>query len=102
MHSRKANTFTFFPQAYMENFDKCAKHKRKKHFISLHCPMSLFFILRFAYFSKFSMYAWGKKEKKVSFSRVHVCVKAKLTLVSFFYFFFYAPFPKRIGLRESI
>ena len=31
---------TFFPQAYMENFEKCAKRKRKKHFISLHCPMS--------------------------------------------------------------
>ena len=23
----------------MENFEKCAKRKRKKHFISLHCPM---------------------------------------------------------------
>ena len=34
----------------------------------------------------------GKKEKSVSFSRVYVCVKAKLTLVSFFYFFF-APSP---------
>ena len=22
----------------MENFEKCAKRKRKKHFISLHCP----------------------------------------------------------------
>ena len=38
IHSRKTNTFTFFPQAYMENFEKCAKRKRKKHFISLHCP----------------------------------------------------------------
>ena len=34
----------------------------------------------------------GKKGKKVSFSRVYVCVKAKLTLVSFFSPFF-APFP---------
>ena len=34
----------------------------------------------------------GKKSKSVSFSRVYVCVKAKLTLVSFFYFF-YAPSP---------
>merc|ERR1711928_161097 len=39
IHSRKTNTFTFSPQAYMENFEKCAKRKRKKHFISLHCPM---------------------------------------------------------------
>ena len=30
-------TFTFFPQAYMENFEQCAKRKRKKnHFII--CP----------------------------------------------------------------
>ena len=29
----------------------------------------------------------GGKSKSVSFSRVYVCVKAKLTLVSFFYFF---------------
>ena len=36
----------------------------------------------------------GEKSKCVSFSRVYVCVKAKLTLVSFFFnFFFYAPFP---------
>ena len=38
---------------------------------------------------------WGKS-KSVSFSRVHVCVKAKLTLVSFFYFF-YAPSPNFIS-----
>ena len=42
----------------------------------------------FAHFSKFSMYAWGKKGKMLVFTRVYVCVKAKLTLVSFFYFFF--------------
>ena len=36
----------------------------------------------------------GEKSESVSFSRVYVCVRAKLTLVSFFfYFFFYAPFP---------
>ena len=35
----KNEHFYFFPQAYMENFEKCAKRKRKKHFISLHCPM---------------------------------------------------------------
>ena len=34
----KNEHFYFFSQAYMENFEKCAKHKRKKHFISLHCP----------------------------------------------------------------
>ena len=49
----------------------------------------------FAHFSQFSMYAWGEKRKKVSFSRVYVCVKAKLTFVSFFFsFYFFAPFPK--------
>ena len=44
----------------------------------------------------------GEKSKSVSFSRVYVCVKAKLTLVSFFYFFF-APSPNetsRPGLGE--
>ena len=30
----------------------------------------------------------GEKSKSVSFSRVYVCVKAKLTLVSFFFTFF--------------
>ena len=35
-----------------------------------------------------------EKSKSVSFSRVYVCVKAKLTLVSFFYFFFHAPSPR--------
>ena len=33
------------------------------------------------------MYAWGGKSKSVSCSRVYVCVKAKLTLISFFLFF---------------
>ena len=42
------------------------------------------------------MYAWGKS-KSVSFSRVYVFVKAKLTLVSFLYFF-YAPSPKCINI----
>ena len=35
----------------------------------------------FAHFSKFSMYAWGKKRKLLVFTAVYVCVKAKLTLV---------------------
>ena len=46
----------------------------------------------FAHFSKFSMYAWGKKGKMLVFTGVYVCVKAKLTLVSFFPCFI-APFP---------
>ena len=29
----KLTLLLFFPQAYMENFEKCAKSKRKKHFI---------------------------------------------------------------------
>ena len=48
----------------------------------------------FAHFSKFSMYAWGKKGKMLVFTGVYVCVKAKLTLVSLFSLFFFAPFPK--------
>ena len=42
----------------------------------------------FAHFSKFSMYAWGKKRKLLVFTAVYVCVKAKLTFVSFFSIFF--------------
>ena len=34
----------------------------------------------------------------VSFLRVYVCVKAKLTLVSFFLLFFYAHFPNLIRM----
>ena len=47
----------------------------------------------FAHFSKFSMYAWGKKGKMLVFTGVYVCVMAKLTFVSFFSFFFLAPSP---------
>ena len=40
------------------------------------------------------MYAWGKKGKMLVFTGVYVCVKAKLTLVSFFSsFFFICTFP---------
>ena len=42
------------------------------------------------------MYAWGKKGKMLVFTGVYVCVKAKLTLVRFFSFFFFAPFPYHI------
>ena len=38
------------------------------------------------------MYDWGKKRNMLVFTGVYVCVKAKLTCVSFFPFFF-APFP---------
>ena len=42
----------------------------------------------YAHFSKISMYAWGKKRKLLVFTAVYVCVKAKLTLVRFFFIFF--------------
>ena len=35
----------------------------------------------------------GEKSKSVSFSRVYVCVKAKLTLVSFFLLFYFVHLP---------
>ena len=35
------------------------------------------------------MYAWGKKRKMLVFTGVYVCVKAKLTFVSFFFNFFF-------------
>ena len=41
------------------------------------------------------MYDWGKKRKMLVFTGVYVCVKAKLTFVSFFSSnFFFAPFPE--------
>ena len=57
----------------------------------------------FAHLSKFSMYAWGKKGKILVFTGVYVCVKAKLTLVSFFFLvFFFAPHHNNsIGLLNS-
>ena len=51
----------------------------------------VFFV--FAHFQKISMYAWGKKGKMLVFTGVYVCVKAKVTLGSFFSLFFVAPFP---------
>ena len=47
----------------------------------------------FAHFSKFSMCAWGKKGKMLVLTGVYVCVKAKLTLVSFFVLVFVCTFP---------
>ena len=44
----------------------------------------------------------GEKSKSVSFSRVYVCVNAKLTLVSCFYFFFHAPFPYSIPMLLNL
>ena len=43
------------------------------------------------------MYDWGKKRKMLVFTGVYVCVKAKLTFVSFFLPFFFAPFPNVTG-----
>jgi len=43
------------------------------------------------------MYAWGKKGKMLVFTGVYVCVRAKLTLVSFFFF---APFPYMDFLKD--
>ena len=50
--------------------------------------MLCFFV--FAYLQFFIIFHkhLGEKRKSVSFSSVYVCVKAKLTLVSFFPFFF--------------
>ena len=44
----------------------------------------MFFSFAFCTFFKIFHVRLGKKSKSVSFSRVYVCVKAKLTLVSFF------------------
>ena len=44
----------------------------------------------------------GEKSKSVSFSRVYVCVKAKLTLVSFFLLFYFVHLPlKAQGIRSA-
>ena len=53
----------------------------------------MFFSFAFCTFFKIFHVRLGEKSKSVSFSRVYVCVKAKLTLVSFF-LLFYAPSPK--------
>ena len=44
-------------------------------------------------FFLFAFCTFFKKSKSVSFSRVYVCVKAKLTLVIFFLLFFLCTFP---------
>ena len=49
----------------------------------------MFFSFAFCTFFKIFHVRLGKKSKSVSFSRVYVCVKAKLTLVSFFFTFFF-------------
>ena len=49
------------------------------------------FSFAFCTFFKIFHVRLGKKSKSVSFSRVYVCVKAKLTLVSFFLLFFHLP-----------
>ena len=56
------------------------------------CSVFVFLFLRF--FKIFHV-RLGKKRKLLVFTAVYVCVKAKLTLVRFFFFkFFFAPFPK--------
>jgi len=50
----------------------------------------------FTHFSKFSRHAWEKIPKMLVFTRVYVCVKAKLTFVSFFLEFFFEPFPYNV------
>ena len=57
-------------------------------------PFPDFFFWRFCAFFKIIHVRLGKKRKNVSFLRVYVCVKAKLTFVSFFSFFC-AVFPYR-------
>ena len=59
-------------------------------------PPSVPMLPVFAHFSKFSMYAWGKKRKLLVFTAVYVCVKAKLTLVRFFFNFFFCTFPLQV------
>jgi len=48
----------------------------------------MFFSFAFCTFFKIFHVRLGKKSKSVSFSRVYVCVKARLTLVRFFLLFF--------------
>ena len=52
----------------------------------------VYLFLRFCTLFKIFHVRLGKKKKNVSFTGVYVCVKAKLTFVSFFPFFF-APSP---------
>ena len=49
----------------------------------------MFFSFAFCTFFKIFHVRLGKKSKSVSFSRVYVCVKAKLTLVRFFFHCFF-------------
>ena len=44
------------------------------------------------------MYDWGKKRKMLVFTGVYVCVKAKLTLVSFFLLFYFVHLPLKLLL----
>ena len=48
------------------------------------------------------MYAWGKKRKLLVFTAVYVCVKAKLTLVWFFFFNFFCTFPLTYYLMKHL
>ena len=58
--------------------------------------MKCFFSFAFCTFFKIFHVRLGQKSKSVNFSRVYVCVKAKLTLVSFFLFFYFVHLPLMI------
>ena len=65
-----------------------------------------FFFCVLHIFQKFP-FTLGEKSKSVCFSRVYVCLKAKLTLVSFFLLFFLCTFPwvaksKKASKQESV
>ena len=47
------------------------------------------------------MYDWGKKRKMLVFTGVYVCVKAKLTFVSFFPFFLHLSLRELHTLQED-
>ena len=53
----------------------------------------MFFSFAFCTFFKIFHVRLGEKSKSVSFSRVYVCVKAKLTLVCFFLLFYFVHLP---------
>ena len=48
------------------------------------------------------MYAWGKKRKLLVFTAVYVCVQAKLTLVRFFFNFFFLHLSLTAMLHSTI
>ena len=57
------------------------KRRKKLTTTGKHGTMYQVFFGVFTHFSKFSRHAWEKIPKMLVFTRVYVCVKAKLTLV---------------------